>query len=109
MWNRWRGKLAGEGLLRRANQTVTDGAAGRTDHREASGGVAAASRDVCSGVPVGRTDGEKTLPRLLCAAAWPWAGAEQGGQAGLPAPPARCAMPLATSKICVFALGPVAR
>lgn len=55
MWNRWRGKLAGEGLLRRANQTVTDRAAGRTDHRQASGGVAAAVRDVCSGVPAGRT------------------------------------------------------
>lgn len=54
MWNRWRAKLAGEGLLRTANQTVTDRAAGRTDHRQASGGVAAAVRDVCSGVPAGR-------------------------------------------------------
>ena len=50
--NRWHRKLAGEGLLSRTNQTVTDRAAGKTDHREGVCGVAAC-RDVCSGVPIG--------------------------------------------------------
>lgn len=119
MWNRWRGKLAGEGLLRRANQTVTDRAAGRTDHREASGGVAAAFHDVCSGVPIGRR--EDLAMSFLCSnrtnfggVRWPSpCGREQGaaclcGLRGLELVPHRWALPLPTSKIRVFALGPAA-
>lgn len=127
MWNRWRGKLAGEGLLRRANQTVTDRAAGRTDHREASGGVAAAFHDVCSGVPTGqREDLATSFPchshRNFGGVRWtPVRLGERGdaeqpqaaagsvcGLLGLDHLLARCIVPSPPSEICGFCLSSVA-